>query len=566
MKRFLLLLAYFASILISANNENLVLSYKFFENKITQLRDNPSEQIQYIRKMINKAKQEDDLKMLHRAYSCASTYSRGKDQIKYGDSLLMTAYKQNDSDIIGDCYLAKGSISMNEEKYTDALKNFIIGYNFIKKKNNPYLVHNAEYLIAQTKIYLGQYQEANEILNSVVVFFRKNHYKAGGTDYALYYLYSLISYIDTNSRLGQFQQNEKLIREGIEFINQHNYHNYLSYFISLEGTDAFFKQQYDVAIEKLNEALRLFDDNWKHLTETYYLGMSYWEKGDKNKAIEYFLKIDKEYKETGRLDPHFRPAIEMLFNYYKEQNNIQKQLEYINELIYLDKVYERDYKELFTKLTKIYSTEELNKAQDKLKIALDNSNNVRVLLMLTFLLLCMISWFAYRYYLKQKYYKLLYAKINSINRLDINNIQKPAQIDTGLFILDDEMSEINPSIIENIQTYLENFENEKRYLDRYVSLKTMSMECGTNKSYLSKIINHYKKEHFISYLNSLRLNSIVEEWKVNPKSRRKPIQEIAEKAGFSSAQSFSRNFKEKYGISPTYFLKHFDKKQELKAS
>lgn len=372
MKRLLPLLVFFSCIFMYGNNENFVFSYKFLEAKVKHLKDRPSEQLRYIRKMIDKAKLENDLKKLHRAYSLASTYTRGTEQVKYGDSLLISAYKQNDPDIIGDCYLSKGSILMNEEKYTDALNDFNLGYDFIKKQNNPYLVHNAEYLIAQTKIYLGQYQEANDILQNVVSFFKENHSKIGDTDYSLYYLYSLISLIDTNSHLGQFKENQRLIKEGFGFIDQYNYHEYFSYFVSLEGTDAFFQEHYDIAIERLSEALRLFDDNWKHLTETYYLGMSYWKKGDKDKALEYFVKIDNEYKVSGKLNPHFRPALEMLFNYYREKNNTQKQIEYINELILLDKVYERNYKELFATLTKVYDTQNLNEQKTKLEAALVN--------------------------------------------------------------------------------------------------------------------------------------------------------------------------------------------------
>lgn len=154
-------------------------------------------------------------------------------------------------------------------------------------------------------------------------------------------------------------------------------------------------------------------------------------------------------------------------------------------------------------------------------------------------------------------------KVNILNKV---NFKERIDIASKMVSTDDEISEINPLVIENILIYLQNFEKNKKFLDKNVSLTTMSVECCTNKSYLSKIINHYKNENFVSYLNNLRLNYVVEEWKVNQKSRYFPIQEIAEKTGFSSAQSFSRNFRERYGISPTYFLKRLDKETELKAS
>lgn len=299
MRKFLYILICFCSFSIIYSKNNSDGSYPFLERKINNLKEKPSEQVIYIKIMIDKAKKEDNLKKLHRAYSLASTYSRGKEQLKYSDSLLSTAYKQNDTDIIGDCYLAKGSIYMNEEKYPEALQNYLKGYDYIKKKNNPYLVHNTEYLIAQTKIYLGEHQEAHDILGKVLAFYRENHQKINDTDYGLYYIYTLISAIDTNSHLRHFEENKNLIREGMDFITKNNYSDYSAYFTSAEGIDAYHQKDYNLAIQKLGKALKLYRDNWNHLTENYYLGLSYWHKGDKNSAIPYLLLIDEEYKRLG---------------------------------------------------------------------------------------------------------------------------------------------------------------------------------------------------------------------------------------------------------------------------
>ena len=78
--------------------------------------------------------------------------------------------------------------------------------------------------------------------------------------------------------------------------------------------------------------------------------------------------------------------------------------------------------------------------------------------------------------------------------------------------------------------------------------------------------NYYKKDNFLSYINNLRLDYVVKLWKINPKTRHLRIQEISSKAGFSTAQSFSKNFKEKYQISPSYFLKHLEKEKDLELS
>lgn len=566
MMRFLCFLIFFLnfSIIYSQNNTDRV--YLILENKIESLEKKPSEQRAYIRTMIAKAKKENNIKKLHRAYSLASTYSRGEQQLKYGDSLLSTAHKQNDPDIIGDCYLAKGSIYMNAEKYPEALQDYLKGYDYIKKKKNPYLVHNAEYLIAQTKIYLGQFQEARDILGNVLAFYRENHQNINDTDYGLYYIYALISTIDTNSNLTSFEENKILIQEGIDFVTKNKYTGYTAYFISSEGIDAFHQNNYDVAVQKLDKALKLYPDNWNHLTENFYLGMSYWKKGDKNAALPYLLLLDREYKTKGKLDPVFRPALELLFEYYKEQGNTIKQMEYVQKLLELGNTYEKNYKQLYGTLQKNYDLQKWQTEKIKLENELITEKHRKIIILgLGIVLLSVLVLYAYRSHKRQKHYKKLLYRYNknevSKEEYNDNKITNPG-IENNV-ITHNELSEINPLIIENILSFLEKFEKEEKFLEKELNIQQLAQQCGTNVSYFSKVVNHYKKDNFLSYINNLRLDYAVRLWTTDPKTKYLMIQEIAQKSGFNTAQSFSKNFKEKYNISPSYFLKRLDKQTNI---
>lgn len=120
--------------------------YEDLKHTLESLQRKPDSQLKFIRLIIENAKKEKKLIQIHQAYSLASTFTRGEIQIKYGDSLLYTAQKINDTDIIGDCYLAKGMIFINNEKYPNALDSFLKGYGYIKLKNDPYLLHNTEWM------------------------------------------------------------------------------------------------------------------------------------------------------------------------------------------------------------------------------------------------------------------------------------------------------------------------------------------------------------------------------------------------------------------------------------
>ncbi|PKF73649.1 helix-turn-helix domain-containing protein [Chryseobacterium sp. PMSZPI] len=177
-------------------------------------------------------------------------------------------------------------------------------------------------------------------------------------------------------------------------------------------------------------------------------------------------------------------------------------------------------------------------------------NSIALISLLTFSILL---WLTFTYYRKQEYYKTLYLQTITKQEPKEEFLYEHIQLERDEPIY--EQLDINPLIVENILSYLNTFEQKKKYLVKDISLLHMARECGTNTAYLSKVINHYKKNNFASYLNDLRLNHAVELWKNTPKLRYKSIQGMADMVGFNTAQSFSKKFNEKYKISPTHFLK-----------
>ena len=114
---------------------------------------------------------------------------------------------------------------------------------------------------------------------------------------------------------------------------------------------------------------------------------------------------------------------------------------------------------------------------------------------------------------------------------------------------------ISPEILNDVIRNLNDFEQQKGYLDKDISLNSLAKELGTNHSYLSKIINQIKHKSFKHYLNDLRIAHAYEELQQDALKRRYTIEAIAFDNGFRSAESFSKKFKEKYGLYPSQFLK-----------
>ncbi|MDO5616287.1 MAG: helix-turn-helix domain-containing protein [Cruoricaptor ignavus] len=543
--------------LVSAQ-ENSVDTKKITYDELNKLVNKHDNQLDirniYVRSYIVKAKKENNLKELAHGYNLATHFIYGETQIKYADSALAAAKQMKDPDIIGEYYIALAGSYRNNEEYPKALEHLLKGYEYVRQNKNPYLLHEVEFGIAQIKTYLGQYDEAQEHLQKCVAFFRSHDKIIGSNDYRIYFIYSLIALTEVNTYLSEYEKNIKLIEEGRTYIQKNKMPEYAGYFFSAEGTDAYYQKKYTEAIAKLQEALQLYNDNWQHLSEKFYLGLSYWELGDKEKALSFLQEIDQNYEETKILDPHFRPVMERFISYYADNNQPHKQLEYINKLMVLDKGYEKKYKHLFANIKKEYDTKQLIEDKEKLENSLktERSNYTIVIVFAVILLGCVSLWLL-KFYRKKNQYKKMYEEV-------FQQVPASPKIDLSDFAkAPDKELDINSMYIEKVSGFLETFESEQQFLKPGITLESISKTCGVNKAYFSKILNHFKGFNLNAYLNHLRLNHIIQQWKTNPETRDWSMQHIAEESGYNNAQSFSKNFKDRFGISPAYFLENLSR-------
>ena len=369
-----------------------------------------------------------------------------------------------------------------------------------------------------------------------------------------------MSLIDSNTKLGKFTENKALLKEAFDYLEKNKLDQYIPYFISSEGTDAYYSKDYDTAISKLSEAIRLYNDQWQHNTEVFYLGLSYWHIGKKQLAVKYLEEIDKHYNKTKKLDPQFRSAYEILITYYKSTGNTEKQLEYINKLMLLDRSYEKNYKYLYSRIVKEYDTKKLVAEKNRIESSLHNQRSFFIALLI---LLAVISlfWGLRIQKEKQKYKKRfeeIIAQQNTVTIEDEKLItpsstnQHKQKFDYDFY---NKIPGLNPIFVENILMQLEIFENENKFLDPQVSQKMLSEDLGTNSTYFSKIINTYKGKNFALYISDLRLDYIIDHLKNDVKYINKDVKELAMIAGFSSTENFSDNFRRKFDLKPSVFIK-----------
>ncbi len=603
--RLLLWIAIFIAALYSPlyYGQNVALAaetrYETLETKIRNLKNDPQKVLPSIELYSQKAKLDKDRERSYRAYVLGTLYGENRIKHAYADSMLHVAAQIGQPHIIGDALMTNGMLHELNENYNVALSSYVNAQKNLSEKETPYLANVLNLNIARIRNYLGQNAEAKLQLSEAVQFFRKNHGVVEHTDYRDYYIHSLIALLDTQSKLGEFEDNEKLVAEGVSFIEKEKLPQFRPYFVGSEGIDAYYRKNYPLAISKLNHALSLYNDNWKHLTEKFYLGMSYYKAGKHPEALKYLNMLDEEFQKTGKIDPQFRPAFETLYEYHKNTGNVQKQLEYVNKLLQINTLYEKNYKELFQQLSSRYDNKVLQEEKEQLQNRLVTDRIQSGIISGASLLIAFVSLFiALRYYRRRNYYKKLYEAFSAIPQSgpeadgDTDSERERFQeekLPVNQKLSDDEMfvapaptdeilpeneaeavnSEpvqqgmrngggLNPLLVDQIMDRLRQFEHDKGYMKRNLTLTALASYCGTNSTYLSKVLNQNMGLGFNGYLNSLRLNEVIQMWKTKPRTRQLSIQDTANKLGYSTAQSFSKNFQERYHISPTYFLKRLN--------
>ncbi|MBU3113869.1 helix-turn-helix domain-containing protein [Clostridium lacusfryxellense] len=88
---------------------------------------------------------------------------------------------------------------------------------------------------------------------------------------------------------------------------------------------------------------------------------------------------------------------------------------------------------------------------------------------------------------------------------------------------------------------------ESNYMDSNLCLYKVSSEFNLSEGYFSHLFKEQTDINFTDYLEKIRLNNA----NILLKGQRLSINEIAQKVGYNSAQSFRRAFKRLYGVSPT---------------
>lgn len=106
-------------------------------------------------------------------------------------------------------------------------------------------------------------------------------------------------------------------------------------------------------------------------------------------------------------------------------------------------------------------------------------------------------------------------------------------------------------LYDRIQEY---FITGKKYLDPDLRLTDVANALGTNRQYISQVINELSGNNFYHFVNYFRVKEFMEQYQ-SEQFKNKTIEGISSMVGFKSKSSFFNEFKRINGCTPKEFMK-----------
>ncbi|MHC0443073.1 helix-turn-helix domain-containing protein [Flavobacterium sp. 3-210] len=559
----LLLLLLLSFHLVSAQKNNFKIpdslkkkNYEYLDDKIYDFRKDSARASVYAYALLYKAKSEQNWKEIINAYQNLLHMSPLKLRIVYADSMIYAAKKSNNNELIGSSYLSKGIVYYSQRIQDQAMDNYLTANSYISKTSNQYLLHKVKYSIAQTKFYIGFYDEAVSLLQECITYYKDEHPRP--------YLNSLHSLGLCYNKLGNFGRCSEINALGISESKRLKIEEMTPYFIHSEGINEYFKKNYGVSIQNIESSIEAIKENNDAANEEvgyFYIGKSYWSLHQKEKAIPYFQLVDKIFNDKKILRPDLRQAFELMINYYKSKKDLNKQLYYVDQLLKADTLLTETNKYIVGKIHKQYDTKEL--LLEKQRITIDNEKMAAELhwekyyrwifagvILLLFIVLLAVT---YHYQKIRKKYKKNYQLHIQSQQTDKDRPKAAAE--------KVPIKNINSETVALLLKHFENFEKDKKFLEKDWNLSSLSSAFNTNPKYVSNILEHFRTKGINEYINGLRIDYIINLLETESKFKHYTYEALAKEAGFSTTERFKKAFLAKMGFSPSFFINKLKKEK-----
>ncbi|PKV48443.1 helix-turn-helix protein [Aquimarina sp. MAR_2010_214] len=541
----------------SSDNSYQFLTNKFYENELDSV-----VAVNYANQYLLKAKKENDTIKIADGYYFLSSISKGDVSLKYCDSIIAITKNHQTKNYPTFAYLNKAFSYFDKGDFKKAFDYYLKLYEEAKKYDNIFLVYSSKKNIGILKAILGENETALVTLRECYSFYSKYKEKAPydylTTLFALSESYNFNKILDSASIINTLGYKESIVLEAESF---------KCYFVLNEGINQYSKANYDTAKDSLTKAvaeLTINGDKTNLGQARFYLGKTLSSLGFEKEAIEEHKKVDQIFQKNPQIIPEIRESYEVLINYYKDNNDKDNQLKYIEKLIKIDSVLNSNYKYLIKNVVQNYDTPRLLSEKqevivslkqeiiDSLQVAKKSSTRIIISLAIVSIVTFVFLIFNYQ---KKKNYKKRFDELYYSSSGKVKNNEKKSpytEIDS---------IGISEDIVNKILNDLDEFEQNLGYLKPSITTNDLAKKMNTNSKYLSRVVNFYRKKSFSMYINELRIDYCIDRLKTDKKFMKYTIKAIAREIGFNSTDAFSKSFYKIKKIQPSYFIRELEKQQ-----
>ncbi|MCR9229005.1 MAG: helix-turn-helix domain-containing protein [Flavobacteriaceae bacterium] len=466
--------------------------------------------------------------------------------LQYADSIIWATQGSDHPQYPTKGYFIKAGNYYVAGHFREALENYATAYQFALKKGNKAQQRDISMGIAAIRSVNGQpriaadlYQRALKLLQGEPDFERELY----GDHILLLYNLSL-----THLRLKQLDSAASFVQQGIDRSAHMGDRESVRDFTLVGAQVDFYNGDLEASRDTLLKYVKELEAGPKAI-KYYYLGKIADAQGKPNRAITYFQKVDSLVRDTGDPFPEVREVYLRLITEAREKGQLDRQLGYIENLIHYDSLLSVERQGVQDQVVVAYDVPFLKAQRNEVLQQLQDRKKWMVgLTSLLVVFLGLVGYLTFRNRRnKRRLRELLEGPSAPLEK-------KPPGPKGALAVPED--------IQEDLLARLEAFEDSDAFTDAKLDLPTLAEWFRTNTSYLSMVINHYKKMSFPTYLKELRISHAVARLSKEPQLLKYNYQGLAETFGFGSGDSFAKAFRERTGVYPSKFLRELEARQK----
>lgn len=354
------------------------------------------------------------------------------------------------------------------------------------------------------------------------------------------------------------------IKEAEFIMKQNEYYNQGNVY-AIYGMIEFAKGNRQQAIEYYKEGLALNDKNQTSykvlLLNEYAIALA--EEGKNQQAIDLLFQALSLTK-TENCEIYRNKVINTLSVCYENMGKYVEALSWQRKLQQeTDSIFNTDKEKVLSELRIKYDTEhQANEIRKNKLVLLQKEKKEQALIGILIIVLLVIFALWYRYKRQNQLYTNIVRQYQESIRKEqqlkdvISSLRKQQEETASAlppsasekYAASSLTSEKKMSLFQRLERLMQ---EEEIYKENLLTKERVADLLGTNRTYLSQVINEQTQQNFTQYINNYRINEAIRLLS-DPKNDI-PLKAVAAEVGFSSMSTFYKIFQNTVGIPPKQY-------------